>query len=175
MKAILFKDGTEVRRVSDYSKIDRRMRKKADLPAGYEWKLLVDGVRPTITSVENLVRAEVDNGTTNVDYPHLKQIDVEYSAVRKNDADIEELIEQAESNANESLIKNVDRLKTMVLYMAIVHRKLNGGNINAKMQIILDKGDDYALKLWRNDGNVESKKQELTNGQDPDIDTGWQV
>ena len=172
MKAILFKDGVEIRRVSDYLKVDTEMKVKNSMPAGYEWKLLIEGTRPTVTPIHNLVKAEVDNDTTNIDYPDFKQIDVEYSVVTKPEAEIINLIEQAENNANEQLINNVDRLKVMMLYMAIVHRKLNGDPINAKMQAILDKGDAYAVKLWQNDTNLKAKLADLNNVQ---IDTGWQV
>ena len=179
MKAILYKNGIEQRRVKDYQLIDINMGlvdfsiKGQPNPDNWEWKLLVEGVKPTITNLERLQRSEVDNDTSNATYPIFKQIDIVYTKERKPDAEITSLIENAESNANEFLISYVDRLKVMVLYMAIVHRKVQGLNISAKMQAILDKGDTYALKLWQNDTNLKNKLQKLADGQDPDINTGW--
>ena len=172
MKAILYKDGIEIRRVNDYSKVDTQMRVKPDLPNNYEWKLLYENAKPTVSQLERLVRAEEDNDLLHNDYPDFKKIDVVYTAVRKSDAEIEELIKQAENNANEQLINQVDRLKVMVLYMAIVHRKVNGDNITTRMQEILDKGDAYATKLFQNDNTLQSKLSDLTN---VNLDTGWQV
>ena len=171
MKAILYNNGLEVRR-ANYPDLEMRL---IDLPDGYEWKLLISGVKPSITEIERLVKSEVDNNTNNEDYPHLKQIDIVYTKVRKSDAEIITLLENAENNANESLVKFVDRLKVMVLYMAIVHRKASGLNITAKMQTILDKGDNYALKLWENDTNLQSKLTDLSNGLDININDGWQI
>lgn len=172
MKAILFKDGVEIRRVNDYLKVDTGMN-LVNMPAGYEWKLLVEGVKPPVSEIENLSHTEVDNNTSNADYPHLKQIDVVYTVERKPDAELNQSIENAENNANEQLINYTDRLKVMMLYMAIVHRKLNGDTITAKMQAILDKGDNYALKLWQNDTELEAKLQQVVNGEDVDINSNW--
>ncbi len=172
MKAILYKNGIEERRVSDYLKIDTEM-KANTLPIGFEWKLLVEGIKPIFNYLEHLQRSEVDNDTTNADYPNFKQIDVVWTKIRKSDAEITMLIEKAESKANESLVKYVDRLKVMVLYMALERRDRKGLTITAKMQTILDKGDAYAVKLWQNDTNLKTKLQELADGQDLDINTGW--
>lgn len=169
MKAILYKDGIEQRR-AEYPDLEI---KAIDLPSGYEWKLLIEGVKPNFTELERLERTEVDNNISNSDYPHLKQIDIVYTKVRKSDDVIIGMIENAENNANEQLINHIDRLKVMVLYMALVHRKLNGDTITPKMQVILDKGDVYATKLWQNDTNLSNKLQELANNQDPNINTGW--
>ena len=109
-----------------------------DLEEGYEWKLLLEGEKPPYNvSLERLERAEVDNNNTHPIYSHLKVIDIVYSVVRKSNAEITRLIENAENNANELLISHTDRLKFMFLYIAVVHRKLNGDPINAKMQEIL--------------------------------------
>ena len=172
MKAILYKDGIEIRRVNDYAKVDVNMQLNPNLPANFEWKLLYENPKPSILEIERLVRTEEDYNSPHPDYPHLKRVDVIYTKERKSDAEIIEMIENAENNANEQLINNKDRLKVMVLYMAIVHRKLNGDPINAKMQSILDKGDAYAIKLWQNDTNLNNKLADLTNVE---IDTGWVV
>lgn len=170
MKAILYKDGVEQRR-DNYPDVEMRL---IDLPSGYEWKLLIDDVKPNYNQhLERLVRTEVDNDVSNVDYPHLKQIDVVYNIVRKSDEEITKQLIQQEDNANQSLLDYSDRLKTMVLYMAILNRKIDGGNITQKMQNILDKVDAKAIKLWQNDTNLKAKLAELANGQDPDINNGW--
>lgn len=178
MRAILYKNGIEERR-GNYPDVEMKLInfniKGQPNPDDYEWKLLIKGVKPSITEIERLEYSEVDNDTSNVDYPHLKQIDIVYTKIRKSDAEIISLIENAENNANESLVKYVDRLKVMVLYMAIVHRKLNGDPINVKMQDILDKGDAYAVKLWDNDTNLKSKLTDLSNGLDININDGWQI
>jgi len=176
MRAILFKNGVEVRR-GDYPDgemklIDFNIKGQPN-PDNYEWKLLVEGVRPVISSIQNLIRAEVDNDISNIDHPHLKQIDVVYSAIKKPDVEILSLIENAESEANESLIKNVDRLKTMMLYMALERRDRMGLNITNKMQAILDKGDEYALKLWQNDAELKKKIRQVIDGENVDINSDW--
>ena len=43
-KAILNSNSSEVRRVSNYTKIDLEM-KTVDLPTGYQWKLLLENVK----------------------------------------------------------------------------------------------------------------------------------
>lgn len=174
MIVILYKNGIEVKR-GLASKIYpvRNMGVVDTLESGLEWKILVEGVKPTISEIENLVKNEVDNDTFHAVHTHLKQIDVVYTAERKSDAEINEIIKQAENSANENLINYTDRLKTMVLYMAIVHRKLNGNPINAKMQTILDKGDGYATKLWLNDTELKAKLQQVIDGQDTDINSNW--
>jgi len=170
MRAILYNNGVEVRR-GNYPDLEIKL---IPLPAGYEWKLIFEQPRPTLTPIQNLVREEQDNDNSHPDYPHLKMIEVVYTVVKKSDAEIIALLEAREDNANQSLMSHTDRLKIMVLYMAIVNRKVNGDPINAKMQAILDKVDARALKLWQNDTNLENKLNELSQGGNPNIDDGWQ-
>lgn len=177
MKANLYKNGIVIRQNVDYPNLDMSLIdfsiKGQPNPDNFEWKLLIEGVKPTITVLERLQRSEVDNNTSNATWPHLKQIDIVWTKVRKSDAEITVMIQDAENGANENLIDYIDRLKFMFLYTAIVHRKLEGDTINGKMQTILDRGDAKAVKLWQNDTNLKAKLQELANSQDPDINTGW--
>lgn len=169
MSARLFKDGIKVR---DGKYPDLEMR-AIDLPDGYEWKLFLESDKPTITDIEKLERSEVDNDNSHPDYPHLKVIDIVYTKVKRSDDDIISMINSYENNANEQLIGHTDRLKSMYLYMSIVNRKLDGLTISTKMQKVLDKGDEKAIKIWKNDTKLKSKLKDLSDGKNPNVKTGW--
>jgi len=174
MIVILFKNGIEVKR-GKAEKIYpvKNMGVCESLDADLEWKILVEGVKPTITEIERLVKTEEDNDTQHDTYTHLKQIDAIYTVERKDDGELEILIREAEKNANEQLIDTETRLKLTVLYVALERRERQGLNITPKMQEVLDKGDEYATKLWLNDTELKNKLQQVINNENVDINANW--
>lgn len=171
MKAIKYRNGIEEDR-GEYPRMD--MEPVKGLESGLEWKLIVEDTRPLFKiDLEKLERVETDNDNSHDVYTHLKVIDVTWNVVRKSDAEITKMIKDAENMANESLVKYTDRLKFMFLYMGIVNRKVDGDNINSKMQTLLDNLDAKLVKLWQNDTELQAKLQQLSDGQDPDIYNNW--
>lgn len=171
MKAILYDNtGTEVRR-GNYPKADMSL--VEDLPVGYEWKLIIEDERPIFNIKKNVERVETNTNIANATYPHLKEFRISYVETNKTVGELEAIIDSYETQSNQALFPQDVFQKNMILVAAILDRKANGLNITAKMQTILDRLGNIALKVWENESVVATKKQEVANTGDTDLETNW--
>ena len=71
-KAILFSNSSEIRRISNYTKIDLEM-KVVELPNGYQWKLMLEMDKPSYdVNLERLICSETNTDDPHPDYPDFK-------------------------------------------------------------------------------------------------------
>lgn len=108
------------------------------------------------------------------DYANLNQYKITYAVTKRPDTDVVIHIENAEIEANESVIGYKNKTKLMALALGVLIRRLDNLQTTTKEQRILDKALQNAVRIWKNDAEVRAKLQQLTDGIEPDIDSGWE-
>jgi hypothetical protein len=120
---------------------------------------------------------EVDDAITQEPHPehsHLNQFKRTYKTNKRPDEDIILAIENAETDANQSVVSYNTDEKLFMLAIGILVRKDGGVQPNAKEQAILDQVQAFDVKIWKNDTEKKNKKDQVLAGQEPDIDAGWE-
>lgn len=107
------------------------------------------------------------------EHTHLNQFKRTYGTTKRPNADIDLAIENAEESANNELTNYRNNEKLFMLSMGILVRKNEGVEPSAKEQAILDQVKAFDVKIWKNDAEKKIKKDQVINGQEPDIDSGW--
>ncbi len=170
MRAILFKEGITEGRLGSYPRGD--MQPIEGLEQDLEWLIVVEDDKPVYDpEKEQLTRNTERTITPHATFTHLNVYRIWWTASRKSDDLIKERLEQKEEQANVNLTNR--QIKLSFLYNAVLHRKIQGLNITAKQQAILDKGDALAVKIWQNETTLQNKIQELTDTGDTDLKVGW--
>ena len=173
-KAILFSNSSEIRRVKNYTLIDLEM-KVVDLPTGYQWKLMVEGVKPSYdANLERLICTETNTDDPHPDYPDFKAVVCNYVSERKSDNEIIQSIEALKQSANQILIEvngQSEELQYLTLYALI--RLQMGQSVPPAANAIRLKVEDIAQKIIANGVHAENLITQINNGQSPDINTGW--
>jgi hypothetical protein len=171
MRAILFKNGKEVRR-GTYPRKDMAL--MPELKQGLEWKIIREGAIPSYDSrTHTILSNEINTNDSHPDYPHLSVFNINYTKKQKINSVIEEAYEKVEKDSNEQILKENKRLKFIVLGLGILIRKSNGITITAKEENILDKILTKATNVWHNDSLLKDKIENLRLGDLPDLDDGW--
>jgi len=171
MKAILFKEGIEVKR-APYPRADMALLEGQK--SYIEWKLIVENAIPTYDRrTHNLVITEDNTNDPHPTYTHLKQYTITYSTVKKSNAQIVDEVILAEEEANKTILSNKNRFKYLAIGLAILERKAEGQNITPKMQNILDIITTKATNMWLNDTEADTKKATANADGVPDLDAGW--
>lgn len=173
MKAILFRNGIEVRR-GDYPRKD--MGPVTNLEPGLEWKIIVaDPIPSWDNRTHRLKEQELDTDNTHPIYTHLKIYRIQYIIIKRTDAEIKTNIERIERESNE-LIANQEKFqKFVILALGILIRKSNGISISLKEQNILDKVLAKAVNVWKNDDTVKTKFAAVDNNLDVNMDSNWET
>lgn len=83
-------------------------------------------------------------------------------------------VNEAEQDANLKVFPTNQQLKYLLLYIALTRREAIGLTISPAQQLILNKGDALAVKIWMNHINALSKIDTLNQGGSVDLDTDWQ-
>jgi len=107
-------------------------------------------------------------------YPELDQYLITYGTEKRVNDEIEEYIANSETFANESLLPYDKRVKLLTLAIGVLIRKSNGITLTAKEVAIETQMIDLAVKVWKNDQALKDKILQLTNGEEPNIDEGWE-
>lgn len=121
-----------------------------------------------------LNRIESITKTAHPDYEWLNQYQITYSTAKRTDQEITVSIENAEVEANETMIPYNKQLKLLALSVGVLFRNLDGMTLTPKEQTIKTKMLDVAVRIWKNDAAVRAKVNELTAGTEPNIDEGWE-
>lgn len=108
------------------------------------------------------------------DYSNLDQYKITYGTTKRENTEIEEYIANAESFANESMLPYDKRLKLMALAIGVLIRKTNGITLGNKEKAIEDKMIALAVRIWKNDQQLKDKISQLANGEEPELDAGWE-
>lgn len=107
-------------------------------------------------------------------YPLLDQYLITYGTEKRTDDEIINHVENAETNANESLLDYTQRVKLLTLGIGILIRKTDGLALTDKEITIQDKLVSIAIKIWKNDTELKAKLQQIIDGIEPEIDSGWE-
>jgi len=132
-------------------------------------------VKPDYDSRIFILR-QVEEVTTiaHPDYEHLNQYKITFETEKRQDADIETSIANAEQDANQQMLPATRQLKLMALGLGVLFRALDGLELSSKEKVIKDEIVTKATKLWKNDNNLRNKITQLAQGEEPEIDAGWE-
>jgi len=108
------------------------------------------------------------------DYPTINTYKRTYAENKRPDADINLAIENAEEAANTTLTDYRNNEKLFMLAQGIQVRRSRGTQPNAAELAIEDQILAFDVNIWKNDATKKSKKDQVANGQEPDIDAGWE-
>lgn len=174
MEAILFKDGLEQKRAK-YPRKDIGVIES--LAPGLEWKLIVNTPPGAYDSrTEAIVKIEDNSEDAHPTYPHLKQFKISYNIVAKTNAQIIATIEELERQANERVVAVKNRYKYIVLGLGIVIKLIRDNTAftaGVKQEAVLDKVMLKAVNIWANDTALQSKIQDVIDGNPLDLDSDW--
>lgn len=106
-------------------------------------------------------------------YTNLKQYKITYATNRRTDAEIILHIENAETEANETLLNYKERTKIFVLAVGVLIRRLDNLATSPKEKAILDKMTGIATNVWKNDTELKAKLTQVADGLEPNIDALW--
>lgn len=121
-----------------------------------------------------LITTEEITTIAHPDYPDLDQYLITYNTQKRSNTEIQEYIENAENFANETLLPYDRRVKLLTLAVGLLIRKTNGITLTANEEVIQQKMLNIAVKVWKNDTELQSKIAQLLNGEEPEIDAGWE-
>lgn len=170
MKAILYKDGLEIKR-GKYPRMD--MDFIEGLEDGLEWKLIIEAEKPPITNLEKLEPIETVTNDPHDIHTHLKVVNVTWNVVRKSDEEIIQLIKQAKTIANSGVFGAEHTEEIMLLALGALIKLARAETIPGKADVLLDKILNKAVKVWQNDTVIKNKLEQLANSEDVNINTDW--
>lgn len=119
------------------------------------------------------VAGELDLLPNHPDFPNLKSYQKKFKSTKRPDTEINIAIDNAEEAANQQLVTFRDDTKLFMTALGTLIREREGVQPNAKEQEILNQIIAYDVPIWQNDNNKKNKKDQVTAGQEPNIDDGW--
>lgn len=108
------------------------------------------------------------------DYTHLDQYKITFTTTKRSDEEIEASILNAERDANDKLLPFSDFNKIMILSVGVIVRYAKGQTLTQPEINMMNKLLDIAVKVWKNDDELKAKILQLSNGEEPQIDMGWE-
>jgi len=108
------------------------------------------------------------------EYPHLNKYNITYGTKKRTDEEIIAHIENAAIEANEQLVDSRTGIEVFMAAIAALIKLSDSLQIDTKEQRILDKALESADKIWKNKDQLQSKIQQLADGEEPDIDSQWE-
>lgn len=167
-KYVLYRLSTSevVKRNAQYPRLDGMELVGAD--PDYVYLEMVEGVRPDYDSrLFELVLTEtpiLDDGIWEMVWTTQKRpVDV-----------IVQQVENVETNANEQLLPYNQQMKILLLGIGVALRQIEAQTLTAKERAIRDKVIQLAVKVWKNDDTRQQLIDLVTQGQEPDLDAGWE-
>ena len=173
--AVLIKKSTgEIIKHADYPRED--MLPIEGLDPDLEWLIKYEPfVRPDYDSRIFILR-QVEEVTTDPHpvYTDLNQYKITFETEKRPNEDIQIEIQNAEQEANQGVVPPTRQLKLLALGVGVLFRALDGLELTAKETAIKNEIVDKAVKLWKNDNNLQNKITALAQGEEPNIDEGWE-
>ena len=121
-----------------------------------------------------LNRIEEVTTTPHPDYSWLNQYRITYSTTKRVNDDIILNVENAETQANETMLPYTKQLKYLTLGLGVLFRNLDGMALTPKELVVKDKMMVLATRVWKNDAELQLKVAEIIAGTEPNIDAGWE-
>jgi hypothetical protein len=175
LPSVLIKKSTgEIIKHANYPRADMGVIEGLD--PDLEWLLKYEPfIRPEYDSRIYILRqVEEVTATPHPQYAHLNQYKITHETEKRPSVDIEKEIQNAEQDANLTIIPHTKQLKLLALGVGVLFRALDGLTLTPKETAIKAAIIDKAVKLWKNDSNLRLKITQLTQGLEPNIDAGWE-
>lgn len=178
---LIQKSTKSIIRYADYPKAEVTPFLEGEIDPDYEW--LIENIPfpepsydPRIyIMVTNLPDLEsLSTFQDHPDYSGIKEYRITYSPEKRSNADIILSIENAEREANSTILSEADHKDQMIFMMASVNKVVSGMSLTEQEQLQLDKLTAVNVKLSKNLSNRNSLVAQLTANQVPNIDSGWE-
>ena len=124
--------------------------------------------------VFKLIRTEDITNEPHPVYPLLEMYKITFATEKRTDEEIQSSIENVESDATNNIVTYDKLNKLLLLGLAVLFRNVDGQTLNPKEQVIKDRVVAVGTKVWKNDAELRLKIQQLANGEEPNIDDGWE-
>lgn len=107
-------------------------------------------------------------------YPDFKAYVTTYSLEKRADEEIIAAIQSVENQNNEELIDYQTKTKLLTITVNALLRKDKKLILTAKEEAALAQLSAFGEQIWKNDAEKEAKVQQVKDGLEPSIDTGWE-
>ena len=97
----------------------------------------------------------------------------EYTATKKGQEELTELLEGVEYQANQSVCPQRVQNKLILLGLSILLKNMGDVNLVPRDTVVKNRIIDLSTKLLLNDKTLKNKLEELNAGYEPDTKTGW--
>lgn len=172
--AVLIRKSTgEIIKHADYPRED--MQPIVGLDPDLEWLVkYTPFVQPDYDSrIYMMQTVEAVTTDPHPQWTHLHQYRITFSTVKRQNAEIETAILNAENEANSNVFPYEKQLKILALGIGVLFRRVEGMPLTAKETAIKSKCLDIAVNIWKNHDNYAEKVADVKAGREPAIDAGW--
>jgi hypothetical protein len=107
-------------------------------------------------------------------YPGLREYRITYNPIKRPNEDINMAIENAEKEANTSIWSEAAHKDETLFMLNSVYKKSENISLTSEEQTHIDKLSSINVKLAKNLDAKNIKILQVTNGQEPNIDEGWE-
>ena len=175
LPSVLIKKSTgEIVKHANYPRMD--MAEVKGLDPNYEWLVKLEPfVQPDYDSrLFILNRIEEVTTEAHPNYSHLNVYKITYELEKRTNDEIEKHIENQEIIANQQVFEPNKQLETTIkvlnaLIRSIKNLKLTDDETEAFAMI-----NDISVKFAKNKDVKKLKKQQLIDGEEPELDEGWE-
>jgi hypothetical protein len=108
------------------------------------------------------------------DYSGIREYRITYNPVKRPNADIIISIENAEKQANASIWSEAAHKDETLFMINSVRKEATGATLNTEEQSHVDKLSGINVKLAKNRDTATIMINQVNNGQEPNIDEGWE-
>lgn len=144
---------------------------------GYEW--LADFVPFTSPDYDPriwiLVESSYPTNVSHPDYPNYKTFQTTYTLEKRSNSEIIASIRQAEANANNKLATEAEMPKMAILANAANTKIASNTPLTEGEQAAINLNLEVSVKMTKNAGNATILMAQVEAGQDPLIDSGWEI
>lgn len=174
--SVLIRKSTgEIIKHADYPRLD--MQPIAGLDPDLEWLVKYTPYdQPDYDS--RIFMLQTTESITTEPHPEwkwLNQYQITYSTVKRQAAEIETAIYNAEKNANNQVFPYEKQLKILALGIGVLYRNVAGMTLTQKEVAIKNKCLAIATNIWKNHDTSTAKVAAVNSGLEPDIDANWTV
>jgi hypothetical protein len=136
----------------------------SNVPDNYDsriWKENVNVVGPTTTK--------------HPVYTNINQFRTEITLTKRDAAEIITAIREKEAWANSTLVSSSEKDKLDSLVKLAQQRQLEGIQLSEDELVVIERMKQVGVKTWQNADRANVLIGIVNDGNEPDIDTGWQV
>lgn len=134
------------------------------VPSNYDSRIWVEN--------ENVI------GPTTIKHPiytNVNQFRTEKTLVKRTNEEIIQSIREKEAWANSTLTLESERDKLYTLTALAQQRQFEGITLTDQEQAVIDRMKEVGVKIWQNAQRAEQLIEVVMLGNEPDIETGWQI